>query len=173
MNNLEKLKKAYISYQLRLVRYAQRYLPEQEANDVVQEAFLAYFDSYPDVSDLEETRRLLTSIVHNLCVKQLQQQLQSKDYITKARARLSLEDLQREPDGDGEGPPLLSIERLNELLLALPPRQQEIIRLRYLDGLRCREIAARLQLSRRTVENTLYRAITALRKKLTDNGQEQ
>lgn len=56
--------------------------------------------------------------------------------------------------------------RVQQALAALTNRQKELIGLRYYDGLSFEEISDRLQISLRTVYNTLHTAITILRKEL-------
>lgn len=58
--------------------------------------------------------------------------------------------------------------RIQRALDALTFRQKEIICLRYYEGLSLEEISDRLQISMRTVYNTVHSAITLLRKELQD-----
>ena len=56
------------------------------------------------------------------------------------------------------------IHILMKKVAELPDRSQQIFRMSYLDGLKAAEIAERLDLSVRTVENQLYRSLLYLRK---------
>ena len=56
------------------------------------------------------------------------------------------------------------MELLMKKVEELPERGQEIFRLSYLNGMKAAEIADRLGLSVRTVENQLYRSLLYLRK---------
>ena len=59
---------------------------------------------------------------------------------------------------------------VREAVAAMPPPDDEIFVSRYFLSLRVREIAARLGLSEKTVENRLYRGKTALREALIERG---
>ena len=56
------------------------------------------------------------------------------------------------------------LELLMKKIAELPERSQEIFRMSYIEGLKAAEIAERLNLSVRTVENLLYRSLLHLRK---------
>lgn len=53
--------------------------------------------------------------------------------------------------------------RLQSQIAFLPELQQEILRLRFTDGLRCKEIAARLRKNEGTVRSLLSRTLNGLR----------
>ncbi|MEZ5102897.1 MAG: RNA polymerase sigma-70 factor [Draconibacterium sp.] len=55
-------------------------------------------------------------------------------------------------------------QNLNALLAQMPEQQQKIFRLSKLEGFSNDEIAKKMNLSKRTVENHLYRALTFLKK---------
>ena len=56
------------------------------------------------------------------------------------------------------------LDLLMKKVAELPERSQQIFRMSYLEGLKAAEIAERLDLSVRTVENQLYRSLLYLRK---------
>ena len=56
------------------------------------------------------------------------------------------------------------LDLLMKKVAELPERSQEVFRMSYLEGLKAAEIAERLNLSVRTVENLLYRSLLYLRK---------
>ncbi len=58
------------------------------------------------------------------------------------------------------------LNNLQQLITAMPEQRQRIFRLSKEDGLTNDEIALQLNLSRRTVENQLYRAVSTLKEKL-------
>lgn len=58
------------------------------------------------------------------------------------------------------------LQQLEKAILALPPLQQQIIRLRYVEQLSTREVAERLQISETNVNTISSRAKEALRKQI-------
>lgn len=58
------------------------------------------------------------------------------------------------------------LRRYNALIDALPPARQEIFRLRYNEGASSEEIARQLNISRKTVQNQLGKALAKLRSSL-------
>ena len=59
---------------------------------------------------------------------------------------------------------------LNELVTKMPEQRQKIFRLSKIKGLSNDEIAHKLDLSKRTVENQLYRAIVFLKEHLKNES---
>ncbi|QEH40855.1 RNA polymerase sigma factor [Chitinophaga sp. XS-30] len=57
-------------------------------------------------------------------------------------------------------------EAVSAAIALLPPRKQQLIRLKYLEGLSYREITVRTGLSERTIYNKLHEAIKTLRAQL-------
>ena len=58
---------------------------------------------------------------------------------------------------------------INSIIEKLPPQQKKIFRLSRLDGLSHEKIAQQLDLSVRTVENQIHRALSIIRSKLKDS----
>lgn len=166
MNLSNTLKKLYVSHQPVLLRYACRYLPENVAEDVVQDSFLRYYERYISTTDECEAAHVLLGITHNLCIDYLRHLSVQRDYEQNLYARFSLHELLNDPDYALDK---LNVEKLNKIrfmISQLSERQQQILNLYYMENLRASEIAIRLALSRRTVENIIYRALLTLRKRL-------
>ena len=58
------------------------------------------------------------------------------------------------------------LNNLQQLVVSMPEQRQRIFRMSKEEGLSNEEIASQLDLSRRTVENQLYRAVSFLKEKL-------
>ena len=61
------------------------------------------------------------------------------------------------------------LEHANSVINRLPERQRTVYHLSIREGLSIEEISVKLGISKRTIENHLYRAKTLLKKALSDN----
>ena len=144
---------AYLENEMALKRFLRRFIKSREGiDDLAQEAFLRAFAA--------ESERLIAS---------------PKAFLFKVAKNLALNELARqssvtiEPIGDFEGQEVLEdssqaavddavdgrerIRVLARAIAALPPQCAKVFILRKMQGLSQKEIAARLDISVRTVEN--------------------
>jgi RNA polymerase sigma-70 factor (ECF subfamily) len=146
-----------------LLQYIRRHVPTQEdAEDVLLEAFTAALEK-PDLSTMSQQEQLawLRRVAHNKFV----------DFYRRSTRQTSipLQDLQHELyDEDEHTPELVAMgsERQAQLrshLALLPQIQQEVLRLRFAEDLRCPEIAKRLQKSDGAIRIMLSRVLNVLR----------
>lgn len=141
---------------------SQRVANLQDAEDLLLEVFIAAF-KYEVLVDLPVERQLawLRQVARNKVVDRYRH--------TTLLAFIPLEQA-AEMEGH-QGTPEQSAERhehymhLYQALQQLPPDQQELIHLRYGNGLRFAEIAAILARPEGTLRKTLVRALRQLRKR--------
>jgi RNA polymerase sigma-70 factor (sigma-E family) len=147
----------YVAHRLGLVRLAVLLVDEVgAAEDVVQDAFAAFATRAGAMRDPGAALGYLRVSVVNGCRSALRRR-------RTARAYVPPHDV--EPDGP-DARAVLSEEH-REVLAALdqlPPRQREVLVLRYWSGMSEAEIAAALGISRGTVKSTASRALSALEK---------
>ena len=161
---------AYLENELALKRYLRRFIRSREAaDDLAQEAFLRAFAA--------ESRRAID---------------QPKAFLFKVAKNLALNELARqssvaiEPLGDFEGQEVLEdssqasgedvvhnrerIRLLARAIAALPPQCAKVFVLRKMRGLSQKEIAARLNISVRTVENHVALGLSRCRAYMRAHG---
>jgi len=133
----------------------------QDSEDLLVEVFLAAFKAH-NLANLDEGDHLawLRRVAHNKVVDRLRQ--------TRRSTYLSLDDAEAQ-ESDELTPEEESIRResyghLHQLVASLSPIQQTVLRLRYGEGLRLVEIAARLQKSDGTIRKLLLRTLRRLHK---------
>lgn len=142
-----------------LKRFIARYLSSQhDIEDVAQESFLRAFRAGMDY-DVRQPKSFLFRIAKNVAVSQLRQKSrQITDYIEEqASSDLLTAEWTLEDD-------VIARERLAvqcEAVAALPPQCRRVYILRKVHGLTHKEIAARLGITRKTVEKHLYKGIAA------------
>lgn len=151
----------------RLLRFCRmRILNDADAEDLVQEAFLSVRRAYPD-KDGDEVQALLFTSLRNL----------TRDYLKSSRVRSRQVTSEISSQGDTLAcmrtvPPeqkLIDAETLQlviAILEAVKPRQKQALLLHRLERLTHDEIAARLEVSPRTVRNDIAEALAAITKGL-------
>lgn len=140
----------YDRYQDWVVSLALRFSGNREdALDVLQETFTYFFRKFPGFRLTSKLKTFLYPVIKHLAVRKRE----------LSRRRVTLE-------GDREAParPEGSAE---PLLARLPEAQQEVVRLRFVDGLDLQEIAEALEVPLGTVKSRLHAALETLRGKLS------
>ena len=156
------------SWYARLADYAARIAPSRDAaEDVVQEVFIAVWNRRDALPDADKLAAYLHRAVRNRALNQLRSQ--------RGTERLSADD---------DGGPAVSASIETELedadlaaaaqtaLNALAPRTREVFLLSREQGLTYNEIAVTLEISVKTVETLMGRALRALRTTLAPRLKE-
>jgi len=149
---------------VRLIRMAVLLLGDQSsAEDVVQDAFLGLYRGASRLRDPANAVAYLRTSVLNGCRSVLR---------SRKRAWSSLMAAHDPPVWSAESAAMAGEDR-REVLRAvthLPPRQREVLVLRYYLNLSDQEIAADLGVTRGTVASTVSRALAALGRELGEQS---
>lgn len=147
-----------------LSRYLQRMIKDEaKAEDLAHETLLRFHDKADTVPG-DRRRAWLYRVARNLAIDHLRRK--------KLEPGATVPDVL--PDDASRCDPSLIVERKEEkdMLLhemeKLPPRQREVLRLKFQEGLKYDEIAEATGQTRSTVGWLLHKAITTLRKELPD-----
>jgi RNA polymerase sigma-70 factor (ECF subfamily) len=137
---------------------------KEEAEGIVQEVFLSLWKNRTRIELQSDFQAYLFTITFNAIKKRFRKLERERKHL----AAYSLTVSAKEDSSDPE----MEYNQLNELLEKsidqLPGRQKEIFLLSKREGLTAEEIAERLKISKRTVENHLFRAKTFLKNSLVD-----
>lgn len=148
----------------KLCRYALTYLhDEQAAEDIVQDTFVKIWEQKREVVEGENARFYLVAAVRNNCITALRKQKTQQVRYT---------DMTPEPEPDPE--PMLTVSQLQEqekeqarriaeALNRLPPKCREVFLLIKMQGMSYKQAAQTLDLSVKTIENQMGKAIRILR----------
>ncbi|MDR2920026.1 MAG: RNA polymerase sigma-70 factor [Tannerella sp.] len=166
-NTIDRYRNVYEEYAPQMIRFAEKFVSHFYVEDIVHDVFLKLWDKQVFLLPDNELRRVLYVAVKNACIDQLRKLNQEQEYIDKRALQLKLDELDFFEASDE----LFMRKELHRILLQqineLPERSRDIFKMSYLEGLKAAEIAEQLNLSTRTVENQLYRALLFLRKKST------
>lgn len=155
----------YRKMYVRLCVYAESIVDDADmAKDIVQQVFVHLWER---VDSIEWTgiQAYLFRCVYNAAMNVIRHERVRHEF---------MEFLQNQKVDEEENNPLFSvqndreylIQRVNELITAMPEQMREIFLLSRFSGKKSAEIAIELNLSARTVENQLYRAMKYLKEKL-------
>jgi RNA polymerase sigma-70 factor (sigma-E family) len=151
----------YNAQALTLVRMAHVMLGDRgRAEDVVQEAFYGLYRRWAHLSDPDKALLYVRSAVLNGCRTALRP-ARRREIAAGMSAGLLPGSA---ADGSGEAAALASERRQAVLsaLRALPPRQREVLVLRFYLGMTEAQIAAQMGIGQSTVRSTAHRAFAAL-----------
>lgn len=143
-----------------LVRYAQRFVFEQAAAaDLVQDAFVRIWDGRARLDPGQSLKAFAYRTVRNLCLNRIRDSstregLLAERYESPA-ARMEA------PDDAMDGRNLE--HHLREWIGELPDRQREALELSRFQGLSHEEVAEAMDVSPRTVNNHLVKALRTIR----------
>lgn len=162
----------YMKYQPRLFAYGMGILNDEETTkDLVQEAFLAFWEHRENILTDYSVTAYLFKIFHSICLKRLRMQAIQSNFSQLSDLKMKeIEIAFYNPDRNILGSVFMhEVEEIYEKAVKkLPEQCREIFLLSKQNEMKSSEIAARLGLSVRTVENQIYRAIHFLRREMKD-----
>ena len=160
----------YMTYFSRLVNYAQMYLGNDDAMDVVQDVMTSLLEKQSIMTFVDDMKSYAYTSVKHRCLDILKHETYKHEYCrrTLMAMRASLEmEMQ-----SNQSPVSLHLEfketerHANQAVLELPRRCREVFLLSRVDGLRYKEIADRMNISQNTVECQMTIALQKLRARL-------
>ncbi len=152
-------------YYERLCNYANTMVNDMdEAEEIVQSTFLALWEKRSGIDIHTSVKSYLYQAVHNTCLNRIKhnrvKQTHSEYYRYTADVAM------------GSGSDLLIGKELegqiNDAIDSLPPQCQAVFRLSRFENLTYAEISEQLNVSVKTVENHMGKALRILREKLKD-----
>ena len=131
---------------------------EDDAREVVHQVFINLWEKRTELDLSTPLKSYLFTSVNNRSLNMI-----------RDRKKFSAEEVPEEAGGWDAESNLEAMEleeRISEAIEALPERCREIFKLNRFEGLRYSEIAERLDLSVKTVENQMSKALGTLREQL-------
>lgn len=157
------LEDLYTQHRMRFVRLAILLVDEPAtAEDVVQEAFAGLHRHWSGLRDTAAALGYLRTAVVNGSRSVLRRRKTARDYVPPHQANAR----------SAESMAMLSAEHQSvvQALGKLPPRQREVLVLRYYGGLSEAEIADTVGVSRGTVKSTASRGLEALQRAMAERS---
>ena len=157
-------------YYPRLVWFAQNYISFEDAKGLVQEAFIAFWEKNPGVSNESQLQSYLYTTVKNNCLMFLRHNKVVRNFAERVEIKIqeqlsaaALEQL------DTSEMAFREMETIIEKTIAgLSPRCREVFILSRMEGKKNQEIAEELNISVKAVEAQMTKALGIFRMALKD-----
>ena len=163
--NLLAFNTLYKKYSGRLYRFALGYLKsEQEAEELVQEVFTIIWEKRADLKEELSFKSFLFTIAFNIVRKHFRTKVYLNEYFkTVTDADVDMHTSQKITYDS-------LYQYITELVNQLPERRKEIFIKSRFEGLSIKEIAEKLKISHKTVENQLTEALKFIRTNLNSEN---
>lgn len=136
---------------------------EEEAEDISQDIFVSMWQNREQLTKIENLNAYLFRIAKNAVFRHIERSLLFKDYLQQQMEHLSFTSANNESVEE-----IIYAKELEYLISIavekMPSKRQQIYKMSRIEGLSNEEIAERLVISKRTVENHLTLALADIRK---------
>lgn len=157
-------KDVYRKYYSPLCRFANKYFDDKdEAEDIVQETMVKMWEQRSKL-EIQTLKTYLFSAVKNSCLNRLNHLIVVQKH--KETTAIEIKMIELEHDDAFVDDDKKEIERrVFEAIDELPEQCSKIVKLKYIDGMKSKDIATMTNLSPRTIETHLYKGLKTLSKK--------
>ncbi len=151
-----------------LASFCKKYVKDEEAvRDIIQDIFLNVWDHRSNIDFSVPLHSYLLRLAHNSCINYLQRQKVEKKYLENAAMQLMEMETQYDSFFEQLAADIMQ-EHIEQVVENLPEQCRIIFRKSRFEGLSHNEIAQALNISVRTVETQIYRALKILKKALNN-----
>ena len=149
--------------------YATRLVQDDEAEDIVQEAFMELWKRKEDIEDESHIKAFLYRIVYTRALNVIKHRTVVNNHADSVKKVTQFKLDYYDPEANDvmgyiEG--LETRKQINDAISELPAKCREVFILSYQHDKKNKEIAEQLGISIRTVEVHLYKALKTLRTRL-------
>jgi RNA polymerase sigma-70 factor (ECF subfamily) len=145
--------------------FAHKYVKDFEtAKEIVQDAFLSMWEKRETIDMDRPVKSYLTMVIHNKCTNYLRDNRKFDQYI------LHIENLLEVPEYEGADSMVANElkAKIDDAIQELPEKCREIFVLNRYENLKYHEIADKLQISLKTVETQMSKALQHMRVRLAE-----
>jgi RNA polymerase sigma-70 factor (family 1) len=163
--NVEVFEQVFKKYYERLCNYANTILNDMdEAEEIVQSTFLGIWEKRENIQIHTAIKSYLYQSVHNSCINHL-----NHLKVRSSHREYSINNTDLSIDSSSYTVIANELEaEIEKAINSLPPQCQTVFRLSRFDGLSYAEIARKLTISVKTIENHMGKALRIMREELKD-----
>lgn len=162
-NYSKDFEECFNEYYVPVLRYCSTIVDDlADAKDIVQQVFIKLWEQWDTIHITVSARAYLYKSVHNAGLNFLKHEKVKQEYVKEAirkdRAKIDMAGMDEKE----------LQEKIDSAISKLPKQCERIFRLSRVDKLKYREIAATLNISEKTVENQMGKALSLLRSLLKE-----
>ena len=170
--SMDAFERLYFDMQPRMFAFSRKFIEDREvARDIIQEIFFEFWENRLVTDIKTSVNAYLFKVLHNKCLNHIRDSKVRGRYVSYVDIKLREAELLFF-DEDQESYKSIFLKEIEEILNAsienLPEGCREVFILSRNQGLSNKEIADQLNISVRTVENQIYRALKILKTNLKD-----
>ncbi len=155
----------YQLYYSSLYKYALKLtLDSQHAKDLVQEAIIKLWNKRHLIREDKSINKYLFQIIKNLFNTHYAKKLKQQDSLSLLIQETISEFIEQ------DDPKVIQLKRIEKEIEKLPPKSKKIFNLNKKRGLNYKEISEMLNLSEKTVESHVYRAMQRIKEELSTSN---
>lgn len=159
-------KNLYKQHAPELILFARKFVDIFTAEDIVHDVFLKILNENIDIFSNRSTKMYLLRMVQNACHDSLRHKAVKDNYLSNEFTKLKTEELKWYSSSDNTLPSDEKLKSIYKAIENLPPKCKEIFTKAYLEQKKHADIALELEISIRTVEAQVYKALKLLRDRL-------
>jgi RNA polymerase sigma factor (sigma-70 family) len=161
--DLEAFENRVLSVKNKLFRFALKFLGnEEEAKDIVQEVLIRVWNGGEQLKEIQNWEAWCMRVTKNLSLDRLRVLARKQTHPLEEGHYIRHEA----PTPDTSAEVEESMQKIAEIIAALPEKQRQVIHLRDVEGYSYQEISEILEIDLNQVKVTLFRARTAVREKM-------
>lgn len=162
-------RRLFESFYPKLMTLARRYVDEQTSKDIVQEVFVSYWEKQNEFQ-AENLHSFLFKWVQNKCIDHIKHQMVEEDYASRVRVADERKKYIDQTTDHNDILGAIMSDELREIIETsvnkLPPKCKEVFKLNFFHEMTYKQIGIVLNISHRTVEKHIYKAIAYMREDL-------
>jgi RNA polymerase sigma-70 factor (ECF subfamily) len=146
--------------------FARKYIKDTDiCKEIVHNVFVNIWEKRNNIDLQKNIKSYLFSAVYSRCMNHIRDQ---KKFDGNATDHIEVMEKMDERDIEQKMAETELEDRINVAIQSLPEKCREVFQLNRMEGLKYKEIAEKLGISIKTVENQVSKALKVLREKLSD-----
>lgn len=156
-------KEFYLQHAGELIFFARKFVDRHTAEDIVQDIFLKIWDRKSTIVVEGDMKNYLRSMVEHACFDYMKHQTVENNFMQKSIRQIQLDELNYYESSNDYPSENEKMETLFACIEKLPPKRKDVFKKFFLEEQKHADIARELEISVRTVETHIYKALKFIR----------